>query len=325
MRREDNHDHAGPIGDPIRLSNKPPLTSINDKSGLANDGAHTGTTPPKQTKKRRTQSHDIEALRERLSERDLAILRSVAEHQFLTVRQIEAFYFADHPSATGGRLARRALARMRNLRLLGATNRRVGGVRSGSAGMVHYIDVVGDQLLDGRSGRGSRRFFNWSQRFVHHRLAIADTHLALIEADRQAQLELVECLVEPASWRRFVGLGGARLALKADLYIEIATTPGSDFVNPWFVELDLGTESIATVLKKCRDYEAYRRTGTEQADGSGFPLVAWSMTHPDPTKAERRRLALRDAIDNDRNLPAALFRIIAPDKLIPLLTRGGAV
>jgi Replication-relaxation len=326
MRNEDiPANSGGPIGDPIRWTNKLPLTSINGKMGSANDGAHTGTTPPRLRHKQLVQRADIEALWDRLSDRDLAILQSVAEHQFLTVRQVEALHFAEHPPATGGRLARRALARLRYLRLLGALNRRVGGVRGGSAGMVHYVDVVGDQLLRGRSGRRARRFHEPSQRFVRHQLAIADTRVALIGADRQQRLELVVCEVEPASWRRFPGIGGARLTLKADLFIEIATTPDSDFVNPWFIEIDLGTETISTLLKKCREYETYRRTGTEQANDGGFPLVVWSVSHPDPARAERRRLWLREAIDNDRTLPAALFRIIAPDQLILLLTRGGAV
>ncbi|PEG33897.1 hypothetical protein CQY20_28435, partial [Mycolicibacterium agri] len=212
MRNRDMQSHdGGPIGGPIRLSNKPPLTSINGTIAAPNDGAHTGTTPPRGVSRHRTQRHDIEVLWDRLSDRDLAILRSVDEHQFLTVRQIESLHFAEHPSGAGGRLARRALARLRKLRLLGALNRRIGGVRGGSAGMVHYVDIVGKQLLHGRSGKDLQGFREPSQRFVNHRLAVAGTHTQLVHADRQEQLELVECAVEPKSWRRFPGVGGARL------------------------------------------------------------------------------------------------------------------
>lgn len=323
MSSQDKHGHAGPIDAPIASSATAPLTSTNIEIGSPNDGAHTGTTPTKPTGKQRIQRRDIEALASRLSERDLAILRSVAEHQFLTMRHIQRLHFNDHPAAASARLARRALARLRDLRLLGTLERRIGGLEAGSEGLIHYIDVVGDQLLHGRSGRRARRFHQPSQRFLNHRLAVADTRLALIEADRQAQLELVEAAVEPTSWRRFIGIGGARLTVKADLYVEIATTRGSDFVNPWFIEVDLGTETIPTLLKKCLDYEAYRRTGTEQANDSGFPLVIWSVLHNNRTNAERRRLALREAIDRDRTLPSALFRVVAPDQLVPLLAGGG--
>ena len=329
MRRQVNnqpHLGGGPVGDPIAASEKLPPTSINRQIGSADDGAHTGTTPSKRTVKQRIQPSDVEAVSDRLSERDWAILRSVAEHKFLTTRQIADLYFADHAPAACERIARRTLTRLRCLRLLGALERHIGGLGAGSEGLVHYVDVVGDQLLHGHSGRRARRFHEPSRRFVRHQLAIADSRLALIQADRQRHLELVECALEPASWRRFRGIGGARLTLKADLYVEIATTPDGDFVNAWFVEVDLGTESITTLLKKCRDYEAYRRTGIEQEEGGGFPLVVWSVTHPHPVKAEARRRALREAIDanRDRTLTPALFRIVAPDQLVPLLANGGA-
>jgi len=326
MRREDIIQTHGstPIATPIGSTKKPVLTSINSLLGAPNDGAHTGTTYSSRTRQQRTQSHDIEALHDRLSERDLAILRSVAEHQFLTVRQVEALHFADNAPISGSRTARRILARLRDLRLLGTVNRRIGGVRAGSAGLVHYVDVVGHQVLNGRSGRHQRGFREPSQRFLNHRVAIADAHVTLVQADRQGHLELVECAVEPAAWRRFQGLGGARLTLKPDLYLETAVASDSDLIHAWFAEIDLGTETIPTLLKKCGDYETYRRTGLEQANGGGFPVVVWSVTHADATKAERRRQALREAINRDRTLTPALFHIIAPDQLVSLLARGGA-
>jgi Replication-relaxation len=324
MRREGDQANGGhPIAHPVELSTAPPLTSINGRIGAPNDGAHSGTIPSNRTPKQRAQRHDVDALRDRLSERDFAILRSVAEYQFLTARHIEVLHFADHAAISGARIARRTLARLRNVRLLGVLARRIGGVRAGSTGMVHYVDVVGRQLLERRSGRHLRGFREPSQRFLDHRLAIADTHVALVQADQQGHLELVTCAVEPASWRRFTGLGGARLTLKADLYVETAAASNSEFLHAWFIEIDLGTETIPTLLKKCRDYETYRQTGIEQEREGGFPLVVWSVTHKELTKAEQRRLALRDAIDTDRSLPDELFRVIAPEQLVPLL-QGGA-
>lgn len=310
----------GPIAGQFASSNKPPLTSINGALMVGNDGAHTGTTAPKSRAKRRMNAPDVEELASRLSERDIAILGSIAEHQFLTAHQVEVLHFADLPAA-GNRIARRTLARLRDHRLLGTLKRRIGGVRADSGGLVHYVDDVGNQLLHGRR---VRRVFDPSPRFVGHRLAVADAHLALIEADRQRQFELVHSAVEPKSWRRFTGIGGARLILKPDLYAETAVPPGSDFVRAWFIEIDLGTEHVQTLLKKCRDYEAYRRTGIEQTDGGSFPVVIWSVTHAEEEKAVRRRTALQQAIASDRTLPSALFRVIAPDQLVPLLQQGGA-
>lgn len=318
-----NDDH--PIAHPFAGNSKPPLTPADVDLGSLNDGAQLGTTSTPRAGKRRVRAAGIIAIAALLSDRDQAVLRSVDEHQFLTVRQIEALHFADHAPISGSRIARRTLARLRSHRLLGTLERRIGGVRAGSGGLVHFLDTVGDQVLHGRSGRQARRRSrDPSTRFLRHRLAIADAHVALVAADRHGQLELVDFTAEPTSWRRFTGIGGARLTLKPDLYIETAASGDSDLVHAWFVEVDLGTEGIETLLKKCRDYETYRRTGIEQEDGGGFPVVVWSLTHADPTKSDRRRQALRKAIDRDRTLAPELFRVIGPDQLVPLLANGGA-
>ncbi|RBO88481.1 protein involved in plasmid replication-relaxation [Nocardia puris] len=147
--------------------------------------------------------------------------------------------------------------------------------------------------------------------------------MAFVQADRARQLELLRCEIEPTSWRTYVGVGGARLTLKPDLYAETATPPGSDYVDAAFIEIDMGTEHLPTLLKKCRDYESYRRQGIEQerADNT-FPTVVWSMTADTEAKAKRRRAALRKAIAKDRHLPDGLFQIIAPHDLILAMQKG---
>ncbi|WP_237110523.1 replication-relaxation family protein [Mycobacteroides abscessus] len=290
---------------------------------MTNDGAHTGTTQPHSTSGRqRVTTADLEKIRQSLSDRNYAILRSVFEHRFLTVGQIEVLHFANHATISGPRIARRVLAQLRDLRLLGALDRRIGGIYAGSQGLVHYVDVVGDRILHDRSGRSSHRPYEPTDKFVRHTLAVADARVALVAAHRAQQIELTDSSVEPASWRTFTGTGGARLTLKPDLYAETTTAPGSELVTAWFLEIDLGTESIPTLLRKCRDYEAYRRSGIEQDRHGSFPLVIWSMTHQDPAKARRRRDAFNDAIATDRTLTNELFRIVAPEQLLPLIQWG---
>jgi hypothetical protein len=328
MRRDqDPYEASGghPTARPLRGSTagKSSLAQgISGSLGETKYGAHTGTIQAAGTGQSRVHARDIDELASWLSERDYGILRSVAEHQFLTVKQIEALHFADHSPTSGARIARRTLARLRDHRLLATLNRRIGGVRAGSAGLVHYVDVVGDRLLRGRSGRQARRSYEPSPRFLNHRLAIADVHVALVKATRRGQLQLVECELEPSSWRHFTGLGGAHLTVRPDMYLETAANPDSDLVRAWFIEVDLGTESVPTLLKKCRDYEAYRQSGIEQAHG-GFPPVIWTVTHRDPIRAERRRRDLEKAIEHSRTLTPELFRIIAPEQLVPLLASGG--
>lgn len=298
-----------------------PIDARNRPIGSGNSGAPRGTTAPaKRSTGRRITATGIDVIAEQLSDRDHAILRSVHQHQFLTVSQIRSLHFADL-AATSHRRTTQVLARLRDSRVLGALAQRVGGSHGGSHGLIHYVDAVGDRILHNRSGRQARRIYEPSARFVNHRLAVADAHIALIAADRDRAIELIDSAVEPATWRTYTGLGAARRTLKPDLFAETATN--DNLAHAWFIEIDLGTEHIPTLLTKCRDYEAYRQTGIEQDRHGSFPLVVWSIAHRDPAKAERRRLALTDAITADRTLPSALFRIIAPEQLLPLIQRGG--
>lgn len=322
-----DHDrHSDPIADPS-------ASSTNSSSSLANggfwaelptnDGVPRDTTTQERRQRRRHVTTSIVAeISGRLSERDYAILRSVDQHQFLATRHIETFHFTDIAPTARGRVTRRAVARLRDLRVIVMLQHTIGGVRAGSQGKVYGVDIVGDRLLRDlvRGGARVRGLQEPSLRFLNHRLAIADCHATLVAADRTRQIELTDSAVEPASWRTFTGTGGARLTLKPDLYVETATA--DDLVHAWFLEIDLGTESIPTLLRKCRDYEAYRCSGIEQDRHGSFPLVIWSMTHQDPAKAQRRRQALTEAIAADRTLTNQLFQIIAPEQLLPLIQRG---
>ncbi|WP_100480003.1 replication-relaxation family protein [Mycobacteroides abscessus] len=324
-----DHDrHSDPIADPS-------ASSTNSSSSLANggfraelptnDGVPRDTTTQERRQHRKHVTASIVAeISGRLSERDYAILRSVDQHQFLATGHIETFHFAHVAPNARGRVTRRALARLRDLRIIVMLQHTIGGVRAGSQGKVYGVDIVGDRLLRNlvRGGARVRGLQEPSLRFLNHRLAIADCHATLVAADRTRQIELTDSAVEPASWRTFTGTGGTRLMLKPDLYVETATA--DDLVHAWFLEIDLGTESIPTLLRKCRDYETYRRSGLEQDRHGSFPLVIWSMTHHDPAKAQRRRQALAEAIAADRNLPDVLFRIVAPEQLLPLIQQGAA-
>src|SRR5918911_237861 len=249
-------------------------------------------------------------LRERLSERDLNVLRSVAEHRFLTARQIEALHFADHASdLAGARVCRRVLARLTDERLLARLARRVGGVRAGSASFVYALGPVGGRLLDGQR----RRIVEPSTTFLTHTLAVAQTHVELAQAARQGRLELLRLDVEPNCWRRYIGPGGAREILKPDLYV---VTGSGKFEDCWFVEVDRGTESPLALRRKCRAYEAYWRSGREQAAQGTFPLVVWVADD------ERRARQLARVIAGTRGLKRDLFRVTTARALVELLAGG---
>ncbi|RDI54020.1 replication-relaxation family protein [Nocardia mexicana] len=253
------------------------------------------------------------------------MLQSVWMHRVLTARQIQRLHFGELSPVSGLAIGQRALRKLRALRVLGVAHYRRGRHR-GRPELVYYVDAVGDRLLRADSGRKQR--YQWHEptaRYLEHRLAVADVHTALVETDRRGALELVHCEVEPASWRRYLRLSSL-VMLKPDLSIETTAEPGSAYVDGWFVEVDLGTESIPTLLRKCHDYQAYWRSGAEQDDdGDGFPLVVWSLAHKDPAALQRRREQLNTAIQKDPQLDPELFRIVHSDSFIHLVQKGGGL
>lgn len=320
-------EHGGPIAGPAASTTRVPSPPVDGQSPpipSGNSGAPRGTTTPaNHPVDHRISASAIDVINSRLSDRDRAILRSVDQHQFLTVHQIETVHFDTVAPDARGRITRRVLARLRGLRVLDVLDRRIGGVRSGSQGLIYHVGVAGDRLLESPVRRSARLRFDPSARFLGHRLAVADAHVALIAADRDNSFALIDSAVEPATWRTYTGIGSARRTLKPDLFAETAAQGDSGLVRAWFIEIDLGTEHLTTLLTKCREYESYRQSGVEQDRHGSFPLVVWSMNHTDPAKAARRRQTLEDAIAADPRLPNALFRIVAPEELLPLIENGG--
>ena len=107
--------------------------------------------------------------------------------------------------------------------------------------------------------------------------------------------------VEPTSWRNFTGPGGERKSLQPDLAALVQTEA---FDERWFLEVDLGTESLPTLLRKCGQYEAYRASGQEQAEHGSFPLVWWILT------SSQRADRLMATIRRTPRLTSALYRAV---------------
>jgi hypothetical protein len=252
-----------------------------------------------------------------LSDRDHAILASLQSHRFLTTTQIQTFHFFEHTTnGSASRICRRVLTRLDAGRLIEHLERRVGGVRAGSASYVWRVGLIGDQVLRQASGDGIRaRRKEPSAHHLEHCLAIADAHLDLRQAAQKTRLELLNVETEPTCWRDYLGAGGQREVLKPDLY---AVTASGDFEDHWFIEVDRATESLPTLLKKCGQYERYRRTGREQHGGGVFPVVVWSMP------GERRAGKLRAALKASRTLPNDLFRICTAAGFTDLICGGAA-
>jgi len=115
---------------------------------------------------------------EGLSDRDRAILADIARVRVLTGRQVERLHFARLEGAHRDRTRRRVLERLVDLGLLTPMERRIGGVRAGSAGLVFALGPAGQRLLaleavSGLNGR-ARQPGTPTDRFLAHNLAVAE-------------------------------------------------------------------------------------------------------------------------------------------------------
>lgn len=237
-----------------------------------------------------------------LSDRDRAVLDTLARVRVMTASQLERLHFAD----VTRRQSRRALTSLVGRRLVARLPRVVGGLRSGSAGYVYALDIAGLRLAQPGHGRPQRP---WpvGVPFLRHSLAISELYVRLREEERSGDLRLVDFTTEPGCWRTFHGPGGARVVLKPDVAMTVQL---GRFEDHWFVEVDLGTESRPTLARKCELYRRYWQAGTEQARTGVFPRVLWLV--PDAPRHE----AMTGVLGQQ---PAESWRIFA------VALAGGAV
>ncbi|MGY1651764.1 replication-relaxation family protein [Geodermatophilus sp. SYSU D01119] len=265
--------------------------------------------------RRRTGARRLLRLQADLSPRERGVLLSLAESRLLSTGQLQRLHFADHATeGAASRICRRVLARLHSLGVVEHLDRRIGGVRAGSASYVWRVGPVGERLLrqDADTPRGRHK--QPGLRFVDHTLAVAECAVGLVEADRRGDLELLTLQHEPASWRPYLGPHGASEVLKPDLY---AVTAGAEYEDSWFIELDRATESLPTLLRKCAQYARYRQTGREQAARGVFPAVLWVV--PD----DRRATAVAQAIRRQYGPDHDLFRVTTTACFVPTVTGQG--
>lgn len=262
------------------------------------------------TDQSRASRYDLEHLRERLSERDTAIIWFVHRHRFATSSQLRRLFFSGHASAGAAtRACTRVLDRLLILRLLTRLERRIGGNQRGSAAYVWCLDILGERLTR-KEGGSRRRFHEPSCAFLAHTLAITETHVSVREAQRGGIFTVDRFDIETEAWRPYLTRMGTKTMLKPDAMTSLSTT---SYTDHWYLEIDRATESLPVLLRKCCAYEDYRHTGRGQAEYGLFPRVLWVM--PTPARIAR----LRAAVAAEPSLPGGLFVYTTPERLIPTL------
>jgi hypothetical protein len=248
-----------------------------------------------------------------LSERERALIRELARLRLMTHAQLAVLLDTDQ-TVSGLRSARRVLARLTDLGVLARLDRRIGGIRAGSAGYVYYLGPAGQRLVAYWGGGGlTRGRFRPEPggRYVRHRLAVSELCVQARQAEREGVLDLLTFDAEPDCWRTFAdGFGGRRL-LKPDAFVRVGL---GAYEDRYFVEVDLASESRSVIAAKVRAYLDYFNSGTEQQAHGIFPRVLLLTT------TEERRLAL---IDVCTRLPAEawrLFTITTLDRALDVLS-----
>jgi hypothetical protein len=203
------------------------------------------------------------------------------------------------------------LGRLEEHGFIARLERRIGGVKHGSAATVWQLAATGERYLRARRGDPNRRrFVEPSSLFLDHTLDIADLAIRLREEARAGRTELLRLETEPDCWRDFTNANGGTSTVKPDLAVVTADSE----TEMWaYVEVDRGTESIPRILAKSRLYQQYAATGIEQREHGIFPAVIWVAS--DPLRAERiaRAIAAEPGLDPD------LFYIISNERALELL------
>lgn len=248
-----------------------------------------------------------------LTERDVRILEDLEQHRLLTTRQIQRLHlpakpFGSHATVSAGtRGTTRILLRLEKLKAVARLERRIGGQEHGSALTIWQLGASGERHLRQLRGITDRtQYLEPGRAFAAHTLAVADVAVTLREHATAGRFELLDLEPEPRCWRIFTTATG-KLALKPDLFV-VTADPTTETHS--FVEVDLGTEHLPAILRKCRTYERYYRTGIEQDQRGLFPAVVWLV----PTS--KRAQALQDGIRGARDLDAGLFWVATTDQAL---------
>lgn len=262
-------------------------------------------------------ARSLVTLRDKLVERDIAILRSLRAHRIATTSQLRRLHFVDPFVTQAGatRAATRVLNRLEGLGLVTRLAQRIGGVRAGSTSLSWQLGATGDRFLGALDGDDRRRrYVEPGPGFLEHTLAVTELAVLLYEGARAGRFELTRLEAEPSCWRHFLGGHGRREILKPDLFA-ITTTGG--YEDHWFLELDLGTEHPPVVVRKAQLYQRYAATEQHQAAHEVFPATLWIV----PTTA--RQHALERAIAAAPGLQPALFRVIPSEGFVETISAGG--
>lgn len=222
----------------------------------------------------------VAALADKLSDRDKEIIRLLARVRVLTGGQLERLAFHCHSADNRSHIRRRVLKRLTELELVATLERRIGGVRAGSAGLVYALGRAGQRMADMLSGITSsgrtRSPRTPGTLFLRHALAVSEAFTTMVELSRESNVCVRSFVAEPHCWWPD-GAGGL---LRPDALVIVED---ERYEATAWLEIDEGTESLGRIRAKLAAYEAFALTGREGANGV-LPHVLFAAS--DEVRAE---------------------------------------
>jgi len=228
---------------------------------------------------RRITTTYLATLTDQLSERDRAIVADLERTRVLTGAQLQRLHFDPVNQTARARDRRRVLQRLTDLDLVSTLDRRIGGIRAGSAGHIYTLTPTGRRLQALRRGqqlpKRLRRLRTPGAPFLTHALAISEIYVTLTEISRHQDFQVSTFHTEPACWHP---AGNGRY-IHPDAYLVLATPTHQDC---WWLEIDQATESLPRITRKCRTYLDFLTHGGLGPDGVPPRIL---FTTPDATRS----------------------------------------
>lgn len=255
--------------------------------------------------RRRVRATHLEWVEERLSDRDRAIMSSLAQVRLASGSQLERLHFTELAMPSRPVVRRRVLARLVGWHVLTTFERRIGGVRAGSAGLVYALDTAGHRLINTQAT--TRRPKLPGERFWRHLLDITELYVQLVESQRHGNLALTAFATEPACWWR----DSYGVWIKPDAFCKLSSSGVED---AWWVEVDRATESLPTLRRKLLMYVEFARLG-QNGPGGIIPRVLVTV----PTQVRKR--AVQGLIDRLPGPASELMRVVEFEEATEALKR----
>jgi len=280
-----------PAGHPI-ASSQPPASAQagagspadSDNDSLRRDPSPSippGSSSVSSFSPSRVRVRHVEWIQHRLTPRDGEIIDTVARLRLATGEQLGRLHFADLAPASCDRARRRVLHRLVDWRVLATLDRRVGGVRAGSNGLVFSLDTTGQWLHRLHTAQDAatapRRPPQPGAAFTSHILAVTALYVELVEAARRQPLIVREFQAEPACWWPHPAGGW----LKPDAHTVLAA---GGLRDAWWIEVDQATESLPRIRHKLATYLDFANRGGVGPAGV-LPRVLITTTTPHRCRA----------------------------------------